>query len=146
MTTRLTDEEIRDALVLCEQATPGPWVSGKMFGASCVNLSRETKGRSVKTGMCSYCVPGYSWDTTPIREFEIGKTLWHLHQKDAYDGHHSIYSSGECAQVAGNYDNEDGGIVNQSDSEFIAARDILPRALAELKELREELAYLHAGN
>lgn len=105
-------------------ATPGPW-------------DRATySGRGASTCECSRW--GRLLGAVPSND------AWgvnHIHERDRSPSEHEVSSASTFTVVAGNYDEENGGIVSDADAEFIAkAREDIPNLIAEVQFLRDALA------
>lgn len=92
---------------LAEEATPGPWVRGWW------SAQVESK--------CNCAHKGALLGKRLQAEYP-GAGPFHVHESDFFPDEHRISGQPpECAQVAGNYDYEAGGIVDEANAAYIAA-------------------------
>ncbi|WRS30581.1 hypothetical protein U6G28_02525 [Actinomycetaceae bacterium MB13-C1-2] len=115
----ITDQEMRD---LADKATEGPWATAIPGPLSYATHSRNE---------CR-CNDSEDYEYRFHRHDQDGG---HWHQQ--IDAHH-VYANDEKITIAGNYDYEDGGIIEPHDAAFIAAaREWVPDALTRFAAIRE---------
>lgn len=137
----MTDDELDRLDALARAATPGPWDNTHHYTMAGVFTKPNDVG--VPVGQCYACS-----DTDPNAEPVRLRKTYHVHRKPHQlwheDGWHEINNT-QGVTVAGMYGYEEGGIINQADSDFIAAsRTALPALVAEVRRLRRQLAGLQA--
>ena len=106
-----------------EAATKGPWVRGSITGCCRKVHGPEEKGPNHGNGFCKY-----------DKEFF------------ATDDFHSLASLTSMKRVSGNFDYDSGGVIEESDSVFIAAcRSWVPWALARIEEAKQMIDFTDVG-
>jgi hypothetical protein len=91
---------------LAEQATKGPWVQGWWTGQA--------------ESMCDCSRKGKLIAKVPQTQYP-GSGPFHVHETDFIEDEHALSSATPMDRVAGNYDYEEGGIINAHDAAYIAA-------------------------
>lgn len=116
----MTLEELRD---LSDAATPGPWEVGDPWLIAGILANRFGKDR------CAYCSDRGALHGPPVwsgrRDINGTKMQAHVHRSaEPWDEGHRIsgpLNNGNPLGVAGNYDDEQGGILDPTDAAFIVA-------------------------
>lgn len=122
-----------------EAATKGPWYRGNRI----ISAGIEPPGLE-GTGKCALCHPSRPLHSVVPRGYhsEYGGKISDLHRHIDPEPHRvdHVIQSEDGELVAGNYDYEDGGIVNPVDAAFIAhARNHWDELLDEIERLRVAL-------
>jgi hypothetical protein len=108
---------------LAEQATKGPWVQGWWTGQA--------------ESMCDCSRKGKLIAKVPQTQYP-GSGPFHVHETDFIEDEHALSSATPMDRVAGNYDYEEGGIINAHDAAYIAAANpAVVLALLDALDARE---------
>lgn len=135
----MTPEELDAIQGRCDVATGGPWENGDSYYMAGVATKRN-RFLNVPLGECAYCRAG-----APIWEgpADVNGTRMRAHvhrtEKPWYGEGHQIHARPDTTPVciAGNYDYEQGGIIDPADTEFIVhARTDVPALVAEVRRLQ----------
>jgi len=121
--------DLESIMARAEAATPGPWEQGSVW------VSAPAIGSE-----CAHCRQLGGPAVTSEEEYFGGQPyILHVHRR-VDDGDEHWISGPEGAQIAGNYEEELGGIIDPADAEFIAhARTDVPALVAEVEGLRAAL-------
>lgn len=143
----MNEERLREIKTQAEAATPGPWVVGVWFSHARVNDGRDPMWPTrptIPVGHCSWCA-----GAAPLLRTYVDRSGVTMHVHGPFPplsqdvDWHTIRSASTGEEIAGNYDDEDGGICSTpEDAAFIAAaRTDVPDLLAEVERLRAALTF-----
>ena len=110
---------------IAEAATPGPWEQGDVWSrAGVINAD----------GTCAYCERMGAPVWTGTDDINGEQMLAHKHRDpDPWRSEHLV--SAPSGLVAGNFDYEEGGLIAEADTEFVATFD--PETVLALLDVAE---------